>query len=166
MADLEEAKVDPMSQLWRIVGEVRAGMLWLAGSDHHPQPMSPYADEGGSCIWFFASRSSDLARELGMSGGVAHFVVVSPRQDYHASVRGGLVENKDASKIDAFWSDVTAAWFEGREDPDMTLLQFNCHDAAIWASTGNPVRFGWEIAKAASTPHERPDVGVRTHVEF
>lgn len=166
MADLDEAVQDPMAQLWRIVGEVRAGMLLLSGSDHHAQPMSPQPDENAGSIWFFADRQSDLVRDMKTEGGVAQFIVVSLRQDYHASIRGGLVENKDAVKVDAFWTDVVAAWFEGRDDPDMTLLQFRCHDAAIWASTGNPVRFGWEIAKAASDPGETPDIGVRTHVEF
>lgn len=166
MADLQQAKADPYSQLREVLDEIRAGMLFLADSDHHAQPMSPQIDQTGECIWFFANKQSDLVRELSAGGKVAQFIVMSPKQDYHASIRGGLVENKDAGKIDQFWSDVVAAWFEGRDDPDLTLLQFRCHDAAIWASTNNPVRFGWEIAKAAAQAGERPDVGVRTHVEF
>jgi hypothetical protein len=38
-------------------------------------------------------------------------------------------------------------------------------DAAIWASTGNPLAFGWEIAKA-NLQDRAPDVGVRTSLRF
>ena len=38
-------------------------------------------------------------------------------------------------------------------------------DAAIWASTKNPIRFVWEIQTSKNTNKE-PDVGARAHVDF
>ena len=38
-------------------------------------------------------------------------------------------------------------------------------DAAIWASTRNPIRYAWEIQTAKNSDKE-PDVGARAHVDF
>jgi general stress protein 26 len=165
MADLKEAKRNPEKQLWEEIEDIHAGMLGIDGSGQHMQPMAPYVDRDSRCIWFFTSRSSDLVEALG-NGAKAHFTVVGEGHDYHACIAGRLTVNNDRRKIDEYWSPVVAAWYEkGKDDPEVTLLQFRPLDAAIWASPSSALRFGWEIAKANLTKSE-PDVGVRNHVQF
>lgn len=164
MSDLELAKTDPKKQLFDQIDEIHAGMLGLDDSRQHMQPMAPIVDREGGRIWFFTKKDSDLLQTLA-GGRRSHFVVVGDDHDYHACIAGTLSENKDPQKVEEFWSSVVAAWFEGKDDPNMTLLEFVPQDAAIWASSGNPAVFGWEIAKANLTDDE-PDVGVRTHVTF
>jgi general stress protein 26 len=164
MADLDKTRSAAVEQLWDELDKVHAGMLGVEGSGQHMQPMAPQLDPEGRRIWFFSRDDSDLARAAG-SGAKAHFCVIGEDHDYHACLSGALRQNRDQARIDAFWSPVVAAWFEGgKADPALTLLELELSDAAIWASS-NPIRFGWEIAKANVTEGE-PDVGVRTHVRF
>lgn len=60
---------------------------------------------------------------------------------------------------------MAAAWWTSKDDPDIALLEFDLGDAAIWASTRNPVKFAWEIQRAKNSERE-PDVGARAHVDF
>jgi len=154
----------PEEELWHQLKHSRAGMLGVEGSHNHMQPMSPMLDHDSARLWFFTSRRSDLLKEVGQ-GVHAHFCVIGKKQDYHACLMGKLVEDKDRSKIEKYWSDMAGAWFTGKDDPDLTLLRFDLIDAAIWASTSNPVKFAWEIERANNSARE-PDIGVRAEVEF
>ena len=79
---------------------------------------------------------------------------------------GRLRVNRDAAKIEELWNPVVAAWYPGgKDDPEMTLLELQLVDAAIWASKTNPIKFGWEIANANATGEE-PEVGVSNHIRF
>ena len=52
------------------------------------------------------------------------------------------------------------AWFKGGpEDPNAVLLELDITEAAMWASTRNPFRFGYEIAKANMDEDTMPDMG-------
>lgn len=165
MADLDKARENPQEQLWEALQAAPAGMLGIEGSGQHMQPMAPHADRDGKSIWFFTHRDSDLVRAAG-PGSRAHFCVISKNHDYHACLAGELRENTDTGVVDRYWSPMVAAWYaKGREDPDVTLLQMRLEDAAIWASSGSSLRFGWQIAKANMTESE-PDVGVRNHFRF
>jgi general stress protein 26 len=164
MSKTSDAQEHPEEQLWRELKHIRSGMLGISGSHSHMQPMSQFLDQENARLWFFTGRDTDLFREL-EAGKHAHFCVISKKQDYHACIMGKLFENKDEAKIDEYWNDAVAAWFNGRQDPNMTLLQFDLVDAAIWASTQNPVKFAWEIQKAKDSP-EQPDVGARASVAF
>lgn len=165
MADLEQARSNPEAQLWQQLEEIHAGMLGVEGSSQHMQPMAPQLERDAKTIWFFSKKSSDLVRAIG-TGNRAHFCVIGKDHDYHACLSGTIVQNPDKAKIDQFWSPVVNAWFDGgKDDPDLTLLEMTLYDAAIWASSGSALTFGWEIAKANVTDSD-PDVGVNTHVNF
>ena len=165
MVDLKMTKEAPRQQFWDVLRQVHAGMLGLEQSRQHMQPMAPYPEPDRNLIWFFTKTDSDLFKQLS-DRSLARFCFIGPNHDYHASVAGTLHENRDAVQIDKMWNQIVAAWFEGGQaDPRLTLLAMNLHDAAIWASVGNPLAFGWEIAKA-HVKDEEPDVGLRTHLEF
>lgn len=165
MGHTRKTEEQPEQQLWEQLDKVRAGMMGIEGSHSHMQPMAHQADKDGAArLWFFTSRSGDLFREMG-SGSHAHFCLISKDQDYHACLMGDLTENRDSAKIDAYWNDHVAAWFKGKNDPDMALLEFDLLDAAIWASTKNPIRYAWEI-QAAKNSGKEPDLGARARVDF
>ena len=165
MGHTRKTDEQPEKQLWEQLDQVRAGMLGIEGSHAHMQPMAHQADKDGAArLWFFTSRSGDLFRELG-NGAHAHFCLVGKNQDYHACLMGDLHETADRSKIDEYWNDHVAAWWSSKNDPDVVLLTFDLMDAAIWASTKNPIRYAWEIQTAKNSGKE-PDVGARAHVDF
>lgn len=130
MGHTDKTEKQPENQLWEQLGKVHAGMLGIEGSHAHLQPMGHMKDKDGAPrLWFFTSRAGDLFRELG-AGSHAHFCVVGKDQDYHACLMGDLHENRDPLRLDEYWNDVAGAWFNGKNDPDLALLEFDLLDAA------------------------------------
>ncbi|MGO7573195.1 general stress protein, partial [Rhizobium ruizarguesonis] len=48
----------------------------------------------------------------------------------------------------------------------LTMLSLHVDDAEIWVSTGNTLKFGWEIATANLDDDKMPDVGIKRHLQF
>jgi len=166
MASLSEARDTPTKQLWKEMGDIHAGMLGLEGSQMHMQPMAPFGDPKTNTIWFYTRTDSEMVKAL-RPGQRAHFVVVGKSHDYHACLGGVIEERRDPGKIDEYWSSIVAAWYEhGKKDPALTMLALHLDDGEIWASTGNSLKFGWEIAKANLNDQETPDVGVHRRLAF
>lgn len=164
MADLEKAARRPEEQLWKQLAETHAGMLGVQGSGLHMQPMAHIQDDTPRTLWFFTDRMAELTRAIG-DGATAHFCLVGKDHDYYACIRGALRQHTDPERIDALWSPLVAAWYEGKDDPNLCLLEFTARDAMIWASADSAVRFGWEIVKA-NVAGGKPDVGVANTVTF
>ncbi|EAR50942.1 hypothetical protein OG2516_13756 [Oceanicola granulosus HTCC2516] len=158
MSDTSRLKEDAKGQLFDELARVHAGMLAIDGAGQHFQPMTPYCDRDTGVIWFISSRETDLVRTL--SGAMsAHFNFIGKDDDYWACMSGRLEQVEDEAKIDEIWNAVAAAWFEeGREDHDVCLLRFSLDEAAIWASSTNPITFGFQIAKA-NMSHDTANLG-------
>lgn len=166
MVSLATAKGDPEKLIWDELDRVPAGMLGIEGSGMDLQPMSPNLDIPTKSIWFFTRRSSDLAQAIS-AGARAVFCVVGKDHDFHLTMKGPITVDKDPRRVEEYWNSVVEAWYqEGQNDPDLTLLHFRPSECSLWASTGNVLTFGWEIAKANFDPEKEPDVGVHKHIEF
>lgn len=154
-------------KFWESLDESPFVMLGLSGVDEsHTQPMTAqFDDDLPNRIFFYANRDNRLIR--GMSGTHNAIIAYSAKgHDLFASVHGTLVVDNDASIIDRFWSPVVAAWFEkGREDPDLTLLRFNCERAEIWKSgTGDFLHYmASSLVRGSATEAAKDDVA---HVRF
>jgi len=159
MANEEKLTSNPAAALFDALDDVRTGMLGIHGSEQHLQPMTHFGDREESKIRFITARDTDLAKSVG-SGKEARFTVVSTAQDFHACVAGKLSQVEDRKKLEELWSPMIGAWFEGGpEDQNAVLLELDISEASMWASTSNPFRFGYQIAKANLTEGNQPDVG-------
>ncbi len=140
-------------------------MLSINGIAEHAQPMAPQVDDDRAAIWYFTKKQSYLYRQI-ESPTPALFTIISDDRAYHASVRGCLMRDANQARIEQFWNPITAAWFQnGQTDPELALLRLTPGEAHIWASTGNPLKFAWEIAKANLTDGE-PALGCHVQVTF
>jgi general stress protein 26 len=166
MTSLTRAREHPREQLFDEIDRIDAGMLGLERSRMHMQPMAPHLDRQANTIWFFSKSDTDLVQAIG-DGARAEFCIVGKDHDYHASLAGDITAERNPAKIDEYWNSVVEAWYDhGKDDPLLTILALRLDDAAIWASTGSTLKFGWEIAKANFNADEEPEVGVRTHLVF
>jgi len=154
------------NQLWDEIEDAHLGMLGvMKGGPRHFQPMTPYCERDQGRLWFFVSRKAAIASSLG-DGKDAMFVVQARSGKFQACVAGDLVEDHDRARIDRFWNSAASAYFpRGKDDPDLTMLCFDCSDAEIWLSEAGPLKFAWEVAKANLT-HTRPDIGERASVNL
>jgi general stress protein 26 len=165
---MSDTHLDPSEleqRLWSEVDKARFGMLGLAETRDHMQPMTAFCDKAEGAIWFFTKKTTDLARLTGL-GHLAMFNVMARDQEFQACIAGELAPDHDRAKIDAFWTPMVSAWFpDGKDDPDLTLLKLTPMDAQVWISRGGPLRYAFETAKANLT-HTLPDVGEHQPIAF
>ncbi|GGC95373.1 pyridoxamine 5'-phosphate oxidase family protein [Aquisalinus flavus] len=166
MTDTEMTRKHPEKQFWDELEDVHAVMLGLLCNRDHMQPMAPFADPENGKVWFFSRKSNDLVTECGAEC-TAHFTFVADHNNYYASAKGRLRRSGNVDKVEEYWSPVVAAWYEhGKDDPDIALMELTLEDAAMWSTTGNALKFGWEIAKANIRDEKQPDLGERNRVVF
>jgi general stress protein 26 len=162
MAEDQHGPDAARAELFERLDDIRAGMLGVDGSGRM-RPMTHFVDEAAGVIRFVTSRKADLAAEVGQ-GATAHFCLMA--EDFHAWISGTLSPSEDAAALDEIWSPVSAAWFTGRDDPDILLLVLPMREAEVWSSTDSMLHFGFEIARANLDPDHTPDVGTHDRIRF
>ena len=120
-------------RFWRELKGERTIMLGLDGEPGGGmQPMTALVEEAdGGPLWIFTSSESDLARAIG-GGKPAHATFTGRKHDLFANISGQLAIDNNRTMIDRLWNPFVAAWFEGKEDPKLTLLRFDAEHAKIW----------------------------------
>jgi len=148
--------------LWDEIERHQVGMLGIVGAaEHHTQPMTAFVD--GRTLWFFTRTDTDLAHRIG-EGHEAIFVFQG--KDLYACLAGELTLSHDEARIAKYWNAVVAAWYpQGKDDPRLTMMQLDCHDAELWISDAGPMKFAWEIAVANARKHE-PHLGGKANLRF
>jgi general stress protein 26 len=165
MPDTHSDPTAARAGLFDRLAALRAGMLGVAGRDARMRPMTHFADAEKARLHFLTSRGSALATEVGQ-GSLAHYCLVDEGEGYYAWMSGTLSPSGDASTVDELWSPMAAAWFTGRDDPDILLLTMPLREAEIWTSTDSTLHFGFEIARANLDPGHEPDVGSHEVIRF
>lgn len=166
MSTLDDVKENPLKQFWDKLDEVHTVMLGSPASGQHMQPMTANGAREESAIWFYTKKDTDLARAAQSGGGDVDMCLMDRGHGYYACIRGRLVLEHSEPHIKRYWNAVASAWYpDGKADPDLTMLKLLPHSGAVWAGSGNPVKFGWEVARSNISGSE-PDVGHHTTITF
>lgn len=121
------------AKFWKQLKSDKTIMLGVESSGE-AQPMTAMLDgdtESGP-IWFFTSKETDLAQQIGAgAAGVGYFAAKG--HDLFAGVTGELSLSTDRATIERLWNPFVAAWFKGgKDDPKLQLIRFDPHHAHIW----------------------------------
>jgi general stress protein 26 len=125
--------------------------------------MTHFLDEDAGVIRFVTSRKADLAAEVGQ-GAMGHYCLMT--DEFYAWMSGTISPSEDATKLDELWNPVVAAWFTGRDDPDILLLSMPMREAELWSTTDSSLHFGIEIVRANLDPDREPHVGTHDKIRF
>lgn len=129
-AELEE-------KLWKALKSDRTVMLGLDGIDAgHTRPMTAQTENERSPIWFFAGRDNAIVKNTG-AGRPAICAFAAKDHDLFASIKGTLREDTDRAVVERLWNAFIAAWYEGKDDPNLVLLRLDAEEAEIWLNENN-----------------------------
>lgn len=125
---------DLKARLWKALRSDMTVMLGLAGAERgHTRPMTAVIEDGqDGPIWFFTSRDNAMVEKLAGGAQDAGAQFVSKGHDLWASIEGRLAEHTDPAVVDRLWNRYIAAWYEGKDDPNLVLLRFDPQRAEIW----------------------------------
>ena len=153
----------PREHLWDLIKDTRFAMFTTrhAHNGHlHASPMTTQnrGIDTDDCLWFFMSRRSGTASDLGAEVDV-NVSYANPGSDRYVSVSGRarIVENPDKAR--ALWSKMADAWFKGPDDPDLALVSVAITHAHYWDVKESKLVQLYEMAKAALTGKPPSDLG-------
>jgi general stress protein 26 len=110
-----------------------AMLVTQRGENIRSRPMAiAEASEDGH-LWFLTSSDSGKIDELSANPSV-NVVMQSERR--YLSLSGTARAVPDRDRIEALWSPVSKAWFDGPDDPQVTALEIVPDFAEFWDLTG------------------------------
>ncbi len=117
---------------WKALKSDRTLMLGLDGvEDGHSRPMTAVVESERGPIWFFTGKANAVVEHL-PQGRRAIAAFIAKDHALFASISGNLVVDNDRAVIDRLWNSFIAAWFEGKDDPNLVLLRFDAEHAQVW----------------------------------
>ncbi len=165
MSDHHDAKNNPLKQFWDRLEDRSTVMLGSPDADQAMQPMTANCAREEGLVWFYTKKDTDLAQAV-MTGGRVQMCLIDQEHDYYATVFGQLSTDHSERHIERYWNAVAAALYpDGKQDPNLTMLRFAPETASVWVGNGNPVKFGWELARSTISGKE-PDLGYSTEFGF
>jgi len=124
------------TKLWAGLRSERTVMLGTADNQAPARPMTAQidGDENHGPLWFFTSQHSEIARA---GAGAATATFVAKGHDLFARIEGRLTKVTDRAMIDRLWNPFVAAWYDGKDDPDIALLRMDLDNAEIWENASS-----------------------------
>lgn len=87
-------------------------------------------DEKGD-LWFFTPRDSDHFRDIEKDNRV-QLISSNRKKQYYLSVYGKATHIIDQKKVNQLWNPALYTWFNGKQDPNIALVNINMETAHYW----------------------------------
>lgn len=146
-------------KIWKLIKDIKVGMLVTLDDDTpRSRPMHLIQDEYDGRLWFFTRRSAEKISEAKQDSDVS-ISFADPKEGVYVSMsgKGRLSDNREL--IDKYWNSFVGAWFpEGKDDPDVALLEVDIQFGEHWLADENKLFQLFEMAKA-NIKHEKPNLG-------
>jgi len=106
-------------------------------------------DEQGN-LWFISSASSNKNAEIKADEKV-QLLFAKPSDSHYLSIYGDAFIYTDRNTIEEMWTPMANAWFDGKEDPDVTVIRISPSEAYYWDTKYGKMVSMLKIAAAAVT---------------
>ncbi len=100
------------------------------------RPMSTLRVDENGIIWFMSKVDSDKNMHLKQDDRVQLFYTHSASSEY-LTLFGRAEVIVDRRMIDELWNPMARIWFEGKDDPTITLLKVTPEDGHYWDTKSN-----------------------------
>jgi general stress protein 26 len=165
----EKSETEKREMLGQIINDASAAFLVTrsAGDGLRGRPMATAKVEGDlSALWFACQKDSHVAAEVRADARV-YLGYTNHTGSEWASINGLATVVTDRATIRALWNPIWKNWFDGPDDPKITLIRVDPQDAEYWDSGSRAVMLlklafaAVTGAKVADGEHERVDVGMK-----
>ena len=101
-------------------------------------------------LWFISSADSNKNFEIGNDNRVQLFFMNNGSSEY-LNVYGEAFIYRDKATIEDKWSVLANAWFEGKDDPNVSIIRVTPQDTYYWDTKAGKLVTLLTFAKAIVT---------------
>lgn len=151
----DEAK----KKLKDMVEDIRVAMF---ATQLNKQPLSVVpmhtkeVDKEGN-IWFLSRNDSDHNSDL-LKRSETQLLYSDPNAMKFVSIFGDAEIISDQAVLDELYNKKDNAWFDGKDDPNLTAIKFTPKEAAYWKNESNQLVTFFKLQTAALTGDDK-DIG-------
>ncbi|ROQ37187.1 general stress protein 26 [Frondihabitans sp. PhB188] len=149
-----------------VLDKARIGLLTTVDEAGHLvcRPLALVDQDFAGSVWFFVQKDSHKVHDIESNPQVN--VGVDTSKGW-LSISGTASLTTDAAKIDELWNTGAEAWFDqGRDDPQVALLEVEAHTVESWTSTEPKAITLLKYAKAAATGGHPENVGENATIQL
>ena len=114
------------------------------------RPMTLQQCDNEGNLWFISSKSRNKNIEIKDDNSVQLFFMNNGSSEY-LSVYGKAYIYKDKTTIEDKWSPMANAWFDGKEDPDVSIIRVSPQESYYWETKAGKALTMLSFAWAAMT---------------
>lgn len=122
-----------IAMIKELVGHART-CLFMTALDKKPmsvRPMTVQKVDDKGCIYFLSDKNSHMNEELKLSNEM-HFTIANDSNSEYLSLYGTAEIYRDQKEIDEMYSQFANNWFEGKEDPNISIIRFAPKEGHYW----------------------------------
>lgn len=129
------------------------------GPDQHSRPMALQEVDENGILWFISSKDSMKNEEIKEDDEVHLFFINNSAYEY-IFVKGHATISQDKTLIDKYWNAFANAWFDGKDDPSITVIGVKAKYGYYYETKDNKLFAMAKMAFAAVTGAKNEDGGV------
>ncbi|HEX5803963.1 MAG TPA: pyridoxamine 5'-phosphate oxidase family protein [Azospira sp.] len=126
-------------------------------SDSRPMSLQECDDDG--TLWFLSSHESRKNRDVERDPRVMLSFANDDKYEYLV-VHGQATVHADRATIDKYWTSFANAWFDGKDDPRVTVLRVRPEHGHYWQTQSGKIVALAKMSFSALTGAKTDDGGV------
>lgn len=123
------------------------------------RPMSLQETDSEGNMWFISSDKSNKNFEIKDDNRVQLYFMNNSNSEY-LSIFGKAFIYKDKSTIEDKWSSLANAWFDGKEDPTVSIIRVTPEESYYWDTKAGKLITMLSFVGAAITGKKADDNGL------
>ena len=105
-------------------------------------------EQDGTTLRFLVARSAEWVTPILAGGAPVQAAFADPSANSCVSVRGEGRAYQDREVIDRLWNPAAGAYFDGRDDPDIAVLELEVAEGEWWDGPSGKVGRAVSVVKA------------------
>lgn len=131
---------------------------------HTSRPMALQEVDQEGKLWFISSTESQKNAEIAQDPRVTLYFQNNSSYEFLV-VSGKATIHKDKALIDKYWTDFANAWFEGKDDPKVSIISVSPDESDYWDTQDGKIISFIKMSFMALTGKKSDDGGIEGSLE-
>lgn len=132
------------------------------GTNSRPMALQEVCDQGN--LWFLSDITSEKDKEIQEDSAVELYFMNNSKYEY-VFIKGNATISQDRALIEKYWSNFANAWFDGKDDPNISVIKVTPTDGYYYETKENKLIAMSKMLFAAATGSKIEDGGVEGSLE-
>ena len=132
-------------------------------TNSRPMALQEVDDEGN--LWFLSDVNSEKNKDIQNDSTVELYFMNNSKYEY-VFIKGIASISQDKALIDKYWTNFANAWFDGKDDPNVSVIKVSAKDGYYYETKENKLVAMSKMLFAAATGSKIEDGGVEGNLKL